>query len=63
MSASFWQTVAVYCNQLAPAIGPLLQATGNTAAALHNAECEARQLESDIAFFRSIAPASDEAHV
>lgn len=60
MSASFWQTVAIYCNNLASVAEPLLSATGNAATALHNAECETRALEQQIAYFKSIGPATPE---
>lgn len=62
--SDFWQTIAVYCEHLAPVTGPLLSSAGRTAAALHNAECEARTLEPHIQMLRSIpalaAPEDDE---
>lgn len=58
MSASFWQTVATYCNHLAPVAGPLLGITSNTAAAIHNAECETRALSRDSAYLGTLLSAS-----
>lgn len=56
MSKSFWETVSIYCNHLAPAAGPLLVATGSAAEALHRAECETRELESKLQYLKSIGP-------
>lgn len=52
--ASFWQTVAVYCDHLAPVAGPLLSSAGRTAASLHNAEIEAREINERIAMYRNV---------
>lgn len=60
MSASFWQTIAVYADYLAPVAGPLLSSTSRAAAALHNAECETRELEAKIRMFDSVQLLSPE---
>lgn len=37
MTASFWTSLATYCQELAPVAGPLLGAVGETAAAVDRA--------------------------
>lgn len=60
MPASFWQTIAVYADYLAPVAGPLLSSTSRAAAALHNAECETRALKENIRMFESVTLLSPE---
>jgi len=55
MSASFWTSLASYCNELAPVAGPLLGAIGETANAVDRAgrqtqslRASSRTLEADL---------------
>lgn len=43
---TFWNTLATFCNELAPVTGPLLQALGDTAGAIERADRAASALES-----------------
>lgn len=43
---NFFRNVAILCQNLAPTAGPFLEASGNVAAALDNAQRETRQAES-----------------
>jgi hypothetical protein len=52
--ATFWQTLALYTEHLAPVAGSILHSTSRTAAAIHNAECEARVLQADVAFLNQV---------
>jgi hypothetical protein len=52
--ASFWQTIAVYCDHLAPVATPLLSSTSRAATALHNAECEARELQAHLQMYERV---------
>lgn len=52
--SDFWKTVSIYCDNFAPVAGPLLSSAARAANALHDAECEARRLEADIAMFERV---------
>ena len=43
-----WSTIAIYANELAPVLGPLLEVIGKTAKAVERAENRTRFLEAEL---------------
>lgn len=59
MPNSFWDDLATYCHNLAPVLGPLTQAVGNTADAIHASERRTRLLNAQIQEFRAVPELGD----
>lgn len=52
--SSVWNNIAVFCQHLAPVLGPLAQAAGNTAQAVDAAERETRGLQARQTYYRTL---------
>ena len=47
MTATFWTSLASYCQELAPVAGPLLSAVGDTASAVDRAGRSTKALSAE----------------
>jgi hypothetical protein len=59
MTASFWTSLATYCQELAPVAGPLLGAVGDTASAVDRAGRSTKALGNDSARLEQLLSAED----
>ncbi len=59
MAASFWTSLATYCQELAPVAGPLLGAVGDTATAVDRAGRSTQALRSDSDRLEQLLSAED----
>jgi len=59
MTASFWTSLATYCQELAPVAGPLLCAVGDTASAVDRAGRSTKALGNDSARLEQLLSAED----
>ena len=59
MTASFWTSLATYCQELAPVAGPLLGAVGDTASAVDPAGRSTKAQGTDSARLEQLLSAQD----
>jgi hypothetical protein len=59
MTATFWTSLASYCQELAPVAGPLLSAVGDTATAVDRAGRSTKALRDDSARLEQLLSAED----
>lgn len=59
MTATFWNSLASYCQELAPVAGPLLSAVGDTATAVDRAGRSTKALRDDSARLEQLLSAED----
>jgi hypothetical protein len=59
MAASFWTSLATYCQELAPVAGTLLGAVGDTATAVDRAGRSTQALRSDSDRLEQLLSAED----
>ncbi len=60
MTATFWTSLASYCQELAPVAGPLLSAVGDTASAVDRAGRSTKVLRDNSDRLSQLLSAEDE---
>ena len=60
MTATFWTSLASYCQELAPVAGPLLSAVGDTASAVDHAGRSTKALRDNSDRLSQLLSAEDE---